>query len=44
MKSQELLDCFILSTEERITEQALKDSSAKSFPGETVLIAPRNHW
>jgi hypothetical protein len=29
VKSQELLDRFILSTEERITEQALRESSAK---------------
>lgn len=39
VKSQELLDSFILSTEERITNQALQDSSAKLFPTNTVLIA-----
>jgi type I restriction enzyme S subunit len=39
VKSQELLDGFILSTEERITEAALKKSSAKLFPADTVLIA-----
>jgi len=39
VKSQELLDSFILSTEERITNQALQDSSAKLFPANTVLIA-----
>jgi type I restriction enzyme, S subunit len=39
VKSQELLDGFILSTEERITEEALKNSSAKVFPANTVLIA-----
>jgi type I restriction enzyme S subunit len=39
VKSQELLDDFILSTEERITDAALKNSSAKVFPANTVLIA-----
>ena len=39
VKSQELLDGFVLSTEERITEAALKISSAKLFPANTVLIA-----
>jgi len=39
VKSQELLDRFILSTEERITEQALRESSAKLFQKDTVLIA-----
>jgi type I restriction enzyme S subunit len=39
VKSQELLDQFILSTEERITDQALLESSAKIFPRNTVLIA-----
>ena len=39
VKSQELLDGFVLSTEERITEAALKKSSAKLFPANTVLIA-----
>jgi type I restriction enzyme S subunit len=39
VKSQELLDGFVLSTEERITEAALKNSSAKLFPANTVLIA-----
>jgi len=39
VKSQELLDGFILSTEERITERALEESSAKLFPVNAVLIA-----
>jgi len=39
VKSQELLDGFVLSTEERITEAALEKSSAKLFPSGTVLIA-----
>ena len=39
VKSQELLDGFVLSTEERITERALVESSAKLFPANVVLIA-----
>ena len=39
VKSQELLDGFVLSTEERITERALDESSAKLFPANAVLIA-----
>ncbi len=39
VKSQELPDGFILSIQERITEQALEDSSAKLFPANTVLVA-----
>ncbi|WP_299164168.1 restriction endonuclease subunit S [Accumulibacter sp.] len=39
VKSQELLDDFILLSEERITDEALKNSSAKVFPANTVLIA-----
>lgn len=39
VKSQELLDGFILSTGERITPEALENSSAKVFPANTVLIA-----
>jgi type I restriction enzyme S subunit len=39
VKSQELLDGFILSTEERITQLGLKESSAKLFPANTVLLA-----
>ena len=34
-----MLDGFVLSTEERITESALKESSAKLFPANAVLIA-----
>jgi type I restriction enzyme S subunit len=39
VKSQELLDGFILSSEERITKEALENSSAKLFPANTVLVA-----
>jgi type I restriction enzyme S subunit len=39
VKSQELLDGFILTTGERITEKAIKQSSAKLFPAHSVLIA-----
>jgi type I restriction enzyme, S subunit len=39
VKSKELIDGFVLSAEERITEAALKMSSAKLFPANTVLIA-----
>jgi type I restriction enzyme S subunit len=39
VKSQELLDAFILGTEERITHEALENSSAKIIPPNTVLIA-----
>jgi type I restriction enzyme S subunit len=39
VKSQELLDGFILGTEERITPEALENSSAKVFPANTVLVA-----
>ncbi len=39
VKSQELLDGFILSIEERVTKEALENSSAKVFPANTVLIA-----
>ena len=39
VKSQELLDKFILSTEERITPDAIANSSAKVFPPNTVLVA-----
>ena len=39
VKSQELLDGFIFSTEERITDEALENSSAKILPANTVLIA-----
>ena len=39
VKTQELTGCFIRSTDERITEEAVKRSSAKLFPVHTVLIA-----
>jgi len=39
VKSQELLDGFVLSTEERITERAILESSAKLFPANAVLVA-----
>lgn len=39
VKSKELLDCPLLNTEESITEDALKKSSAKLFPQYSVLIA-----
>lgn len=39
VKSQELLDGFVLSTEERITERAILESSAKLFPAKAVLVA-----
>ena len=34
-----MLDGFVLATDERITERALKESSAKIFPANAVLIA-----
>ena len=39
VKSGELEDNLILDTEEKITEEAIKNSSAKLFPMHTVLIA-----
>ncbi len=39
VKSQELLDGFILATDEYITDLGLKESSAKLFPVNTVLVA-----
>lgn len=39
IKSKELSGSFILSTEEKITAQALKSSSAKLLPKHSVLIA-----
>jgi type I restriction enzyme S subunit len=39
VKSQELLDGFVIGTEERITPEAVENSSAKVFPPNTVLIA-----
>ncbi|MEQ6390816.1 restriction endonuclease subunit S [Bacillaceae bacterium S4-13-58] len=39
IKTKELEDGFIFSSEEKVTEQGLKNSSAKVFPVGTVLIA-----
>jgi type I restriction enzyme, S subunit len=39
VKSQELLDRFILNTEEQITAEAIANSSAKVLPPNTVLVA-----
>lgn len=39
VKSKELLDSAIKETEELITEEGLKHSSAKYFPVDTILIA-----
>lgn len=39
VKSGELDDNYIIDTEEKITEDAIKNSSAKLFPVGTVLIA-----
>jgi len=39
VKSGELNDNFIQNTEEKISEKALQNSSAKIFPTDTVLIA-----
>lgn len=39
VKTQELQDCFIFETEEKITEQGHQNSSAKLFPAKTVLVA-----
>jgi type I restriction enzyme S subunit len=39
VKTQELPNGFVMDTEEKITEDALANSSAKIFPERTVLIA-----
>ena len=39
VKSGELTDNFIFDTEEKISEDAVKNSSAKLFPTGTVLVA-----
>lgn len=39
IKTRELKDNFIFETEEKITKEALENSSAKLFPEGTVLIA-----
>lgn len=38
VKTKELLGSFVFSTEEKITENALKNSSAKIFPPDTILM------
>lgn len=39
IKTGELQDCLLIDTEERITEVAVKKSSAKIFPKDSVLMA-----
>ncbi len=39
VKSGELDDNYIIDTEEKITQNAIKNSSAKLFPKETILMA-----
>lgn len=39
LKTQELQNCFIFETDEKITEDGLKHSSAKMFPENTVIVA-----
>ena len=39
IKTGELQDCLLIDTEERITEVAVKKSSAKFFPKDSVLMA-----
>jgi type I restriction enzyme, S subunit len=39
VKTGELLDSFIFTTEEKITEEAISQSSAKIFPSGSVLVA-----
>ncbi len=39
VKTQELRDCNIYHTSEKITEEALKNSSAKLYPANTVSMA-----
>lgn len=39
VKTQELLDCWIFDTSEKITKVGLDNSSAKVFPTGTVLVA-----
>jgi type I restriction enzyme S subunit len=39
VKSGELNDNFIYDTKEKITDEAIKKSSAKLFPKETILMA-----
>ncbi len=39
IKTGEMQDCLLIETEEKITEAAMKNSSAKLFPEDTVLMA-----
>ncbi|GAI26723.1 unnamed protein product, partial [marine sediment metagenome] len=39
VKSGELNDNYITDTKEKITDEAIKKSSAKLFPKETILMA-----
>ena len=39
VKTGELQDCLLIDTEEKITEAAIKKSSAKIFPKDSVLMA-----
>lgn len=39
LKTQELQNCFIYETDEKITEDGLNRSSAKLFPENTVIVA-----
>lgn len=39
IKTGELRDCYIYDSEEKITEEAVINSSAKKFPVDTLLIA-----
>lgn len=39
MKTQELRDCLLADTEELITEEAIRKSSAKILPPKTILMA-----
>ena len=39
VKTKELKDCFVIESEEKITDLGLKGSSAKLFPKHSVLLA-----
>jgi len=39
VKTKELKDCFVIESEEKITDLGLKESSAKLFPKHSVLLA-----